>query len=77
NKIKHPLVDFSILKNRGYSGATISKFLLNGVAGGALIFINTYYQQQLGFNSSLTGYISITYLIEVLSMIRVCQKILS
>ncbi|WP_255964259.1 GRP family sugar transporter, partial [Staphylococcus aureus] len=36
NKIKHPLVDFSIFKNRGYSGATISNFLLNGVAGGAL-----------------------------------------
>ncbi len=34
--------------------------LLNGVAGGALIVINTYYQQQLGFNSSQTGYISLT-----------------
>ncbi|EFB56641.1 transmembrane efflux protein [Staphylococcus aureus subsp. aureus WW2703/97] len=77
NKIKHPLVDFSIFKNRGYSGATISNFLLNGVAGGALIVINTYYQQQLGFNSSQTGYISLTYLIAVLSMIRVGEKILS
>ncbi|HDM4115256.1 TPA: MFS transporter [Staphylococcus aureus] len=77
NKIKHPLVDFSIFKNRGYSGATISNFLLNGVAGGALIVINTYYQQQLGFNSSQTGYISLTYLITVLSMIRVGEKILS
>lgn len=69
NKIKYPLVDFSIFKNRGYSGATISNFLLNGVAGGALIVINTYYQQQLGFNSSQTGYISLTYLIAVLLMI--------
>ncbi|HDP2313317.1 TPA: MFS transporter [Staphylococcus aureus] len=77
NKIKYPLVDFSIFKNRGYSGATISNFLLNGVAGGALIVINTYYQQQLGFNSSLTGYISLTYLIAVLLMIRVGEKILT
>ncbi|MBN4925183.1 hypothetical protein IDG59_14645, partial [Staphylococcus sp. EG-SA-1] len=37
----------------------------------------TYYQQQLGFNSSQTGYISLTYLITVLSMIRVGEKILS
>ncbi|HHA7115935.1 TPA: MFS transporter [Staphylococcus aureus] len=77
NKIKYPLVDFSIFKNRGYSGATISNFLLNGVAGGALIVINTYYQQQLGFNSSQTGYISLTYLIAVLLMIRVGEKILT
>ena len=55
---------------------TISNFLLNGVAGGALIVIS-YYQQQLGFNSSQTGYISLTYLIAVLSMIRVGEKILS
>lgn len=77
NKIKYPLVDFSIFKNRGYSGATISNFLLNGVAGGALIVINTYYQQQLGLNSSQTGYISLTYLIAVLLMIRVGEKILT
>ncbi|HBG3147896.1 TPA: MFS transporter [Staphylococcus aureus] len=77
NKIKYPLVDFSTFKNRGYSGATISNFLLNGVAGGALIVINTYYQQQLGFNSSQTGYISLTYLIAVLLMIRVGEKILT
>ncbi|HDP4500472.1 TPA: MFS transporter [Staphylococcus aureus] len=77
NKIKYPLVDFSIFKNRGYSGATISNFILNGVAGGALIVINTYYQQQLGFNSSQTGYISLTYLIAVLLMIRVGEKILT
>ncbi|HDP1833403.1 TPA: MFS transporter [Staphylococcus aureus] len=77
NKIKYPLVDFSIFKNRGYSGATISNFLLNGVAGGALIVINTYYQQQLGFNSSQTGYISLTYLIAVLLMIRVGEKVLT
>lgn len=77
NKIKYPLIDFSIFKNRGYSGATISNFLLNGVAGGALIVINTYYQQQLGFNSSQTGYISLTYLIAVLLMIRVGEKILT
>lgn len=50
--------------------------MLNGVAGGALIVVNTYYQQELDFNSQQTGYISLTYLIAVLIMIRVGEKIL-
>lgn len=76
NKIKYPLVDFSIFANKGYSGATVSNFMLNGVAGGTLIVVNTYYQQQLDFNESQTGMISLTYLIAVLVMIRVGEKIL-
>ena len=76
NRVKHPLVDFEIFKNKGYTGATISNFMLNGVAGGALIVVNTYYQQELDFNSQQTGYISLTYLIAVLIMIRVGEKIL-
>ncbi len=42
NKIKQPLVDFDIFKNKGYTGATISNFMLNGVAGGTLIVVNTF-----------------------------------
>lgn len=76
NKIKYPLVDFSLFSNKGYSGATVSNFMLNGVAGGTLIVVNTYYQQQLDFNESQTGMISLTYLIVVLIMIRVGEKIL-
>ena len=44
--------------------------MLNGVAGGTLIVVNTFYQQKLDFNSQETGYISLTYLIAVLIMIR-------
>lgn len=76
NRIKHPLVDFDLFKNEGYTGATVSNFMLNGVAGGTLIVVNTYYQQQLDFNSQQTGYISLTYLVAVLIMIRVGEKIL-
>ena len=32
--------------------------MLNGVAGGTLIVVNTFYQQKLDFNSQETGYIS-------------------
>lgn len=76
NRIKHPLVDFDLFKNKGYTGATVSNFMLNSVAGGTLIVVNTYYQQQLDFNSQQTGYISLTYLVAVLIMIRVGEKIL-
>ena len=55
NKIKYPLVDFSLFSNKGYSGATVSNFMLN---------------------QSQTGMISLTYLIAVLIMIRVGEKIL-
>lgn len=75
-KTENPLVDFQIFKNKGYSGATLSNFMLNGVAGGTLIVVNTYYQSQLGFSSLQAGLISITYLIAVLIMIRVGEKLL-
>ncbi|MCQ9278266.1 MFS transporter [Staphylococcus borealis] len=75
-KTENPLVDFHIFKNKGYSGATLSNFMLNGVAGGTLIVVNTYYQSQLGFSSLQAGLISITYLIAVLIMIRVGEKLL-
>ena len=75
-KTENPLVDFHIFKNKGYSGATLSNFMLNGVAGGTLIVVNTYYQSQLGFSSLQAGLISITYLVAVLIMIRVGEKLL-
>ncbi|MCJ1655633.1 MFS transporter [Staphylococcus sp. NRL 16/872] len=75
-KAKNPLVDFHLFKNKGYSGATLSNFMLNGVAGGTLIVVNTYYQSQLGFSSLQAGLISITYLVAVLVMIRVGEKLL-
>ena len=75
-KTENPLVDFSLFKNKGYSGATLSNFMLNGVAGGTLIVVNTYYQSHLGFTSLQAGLISITYLVAVLVMIRVGEKLL-
>ena len=50
--------------------------MLNGVAGGTLIVVNTYYQSHLGFTSLQAGLISITYLVAVLVMIRVGEKLL-
>lgn len=75
NKIGNPLIDFKLFNNKAYTGATLSNFLLNDVAG-ALLVANTFVQQGLGFSAFQTGLLSITYLITVLLMIRVGEKVL-
>lgn len=75
NKKRHPLIDFALFRNRFYTSATCANFLINIVAG-TLLVTNTFVQQGLGLNSFETGLLSITYLIAVLAMIRVGEKIL-
>ncbi|MDU9348257.1 MULTISPECIES: MFS transporter [Staphylococcus] len=75
NKKHNPLIDFKLFKNKAYTGATLSNFLLNGVAG-ALLVANTFVQKRIGFNAFQTGLLSITYLVTVLLMIRVGEKVL-
>ncbi|MXH77322.1 MFS transporter, partial [Escherichia coli] len=74
-KVDNPLIDFKLFENKPYTGATISNLLLNGVAG-TLIVANTFVQQGLGYTALQAGYLSITYLIMVLLMIRVGEKLL-
>ena len=68
-------IDISLFKNKYFTGATVSNFLLNGVAG-ALIVANTYVQVARGFSSFQSGLLSLGYLVAVLSMIRVGEKLL-
>lgn len=75
NKKHNPLINFKLFKNKAYTGATLSNFLLNGVAG-ALLVANTFVQKGIGFNAFQTGLLSITYLVTVLLMIRVGEKVL-
>ncbi|WP_409272770.1 MFS transporter [Neobacillus sp. SCS-31] len=74
-KMDHPLIDFSLFKNKPYAGATYSNFLLNAVAG-TLVIANTYVQVGRGFTAFQSGMLSIGYLVAVLGMIRVGEKIL-
>ncbi|NEU30676.1 MFS transporter [bacterium LRH843] len=69
------LIDFSIFKNKPYSGATFSNFLLNAIAG-TLVVANTYVQVGRGFTAFQAGMLSLGYLVAVLAMIRVGEKIL-
>ena len=75
NGKSNALIDFRLFKNMPYTGATVSNFLLNAVAG-TLVVANTYVQQGRGFTSFQSGMLSIGYLIAVLAMIRVGEKIL-
>ncbi|HAR5003205.1 TPA: MFS transporter [Staphylococcus aureus] len=38
-KVDNPLIDFKLFENKPYTGATISNFLLNGVAGTLIVVI--------------------------------------
>ena len=75
NGKSNALIDFGLFKNAPYTGATVSNFLLNAIAG-TLVVANTYVQQGRGFTSFQSGMLSIGYLIAVLAMIRVGEKIL-
>lgn len=74
-KRRHAFIDFKLFKNKPYTGATISNFLLNAVAG-TLIVANTYVQVGRGFTSFQSGLLSLGYLAAVLSMIRVGEKLM-
>lgn len=74
-KRHNALIDFKLFKNKPYTGATISNFLLNAVAG-TLIVANTYVQVGRGFTAFQSGALSIGYLVTVLAMIRVGEKLM-
>ncbi len=69
------LIDFSLFKDKAYTAATVSNFLLNAVAG-TLVISNLYVQIGRGFSAFQAGLLSIGYLVSVLIMIRVGEKIL-
>ena len=68
-------IDLSLFKNKYFTGATVSNFLLSAVAG-ALIVANTYVQMARGYSSFQSGLLSIGNLVAILVMIRVGEKIL-
>lgn len=74
-KRENALIDFKMFSIKPYTGATISNFLLNAVAG-MLIVANTYVQVGRGFSSFQSGMLTLGYLAAVLGMIRVGEKIM-
>src|SRR4051794_22719890 len=68
-------VDLSLFRNRTYSGATLSNFLLNGAAGTLLVSLSLV-QQAAGLSSMQSGLLTVGYLIAILATIRIGEKLL-
>ncbi|MGE5385344.1 MAG: MFS transporter [Betaproteobacteria bacterium] len=68
-------VDFKLFQNPTYTGATISNFLLNGVAGTLLVSLQLV---QLGGHMSAqqAGVLTIGYAVAIIAFIRVGEKLL-
>lgn len=68
-------VDFKLFQNSTYTGATISNFMLNGVAGTLLVSLQLV---QLGGNmtAEAAGWLTIGYAIAIIAFIRVGEKLL-
>lgn len=74
-KKQHGFIDFSLFSNKAYSGAVLSNFLLNAVAG-TLMVASVYVQRHRDFTAFQAGMLTIGYLVAVLAMIRVGEKLL-
>ncbi|HJW18882.1 MAG TPA: MFS transporter, partial [Flavisolibacter sp.] len=74
-KRKNGFVDLSLFRNKTFSGATLSNFLLNGAAGTLLVSL-ALVQQEAGLSSFQAGLITVGYLVAILSTIRIGEKLL-
>ena len=70
-----PFINMSLFKNKTFTGATISNFILNGTSG---VLIVTLMLMQRGGNvdASTTGLLTVGYGIVILLFIRVGEKLL-
>lgn len=68
-------IDFSLFRNKSYTGATLSNFILNGSAG-TLVVALALVQLGADLTTLQSGYLTIGYVIGVLLAIRVGEKLL-
>lgn len=68
-------IDFNLFKNSTFTGATVSNFLLNGVAG-MLIVSLMLLQVGGGLSAQAAGVLTLGYAIAITSLIRVGEKLL-
>lgn len=75
NKAGNAFFDFSLFKNKTYTGATISNFLVNGTAGTLIVSLQLV---QLGgnMNAQQAGFLTLGYAIAIIAFIRVGEKLL-
>ena len=71
----NPFVNFALFRNSTYTGATISNFLLNGVAGMLLVSMMLI-QLGGGLSAQEAGMLTLGYAIAIVAFIRVGEKLL-
>ena len=74
-RARHPFVNFALFRNSTYTGATISNFLLNGVAGMLLVSMMLV-QLGGGLSAQEAGMLTLGYAIAIVAFIRVGEKLL-
>jgi DHA2 family multidrug resistance protein-like MFS transporter len=72
---RHAFVNFALFRNPTYTGATISNFLLNGVAGMLLVSMMLV-QLGAGLSAQEAGMLTLGYAIAIVGFIRVGEKLL-
>jgi len=72
---RKPFVNFALFRNSTYTGATISNFLLNGVAGMLLVSMMLL-QLAGGLSAQRAGLLTLGYAIAIVAFIRVGEKLL-
>ncbi|HEX6975961.1 MAG TPA: MFS transporter [Vicinamibacterales bacterium] len=70
-----PFVNFALFRNSTFTGATISNFLLNGVAGMLLVSMMLL-QLGGGLSAERAGLLTLGYAIAIVAFIRVGEKLL-
>lgn len=75
NSKEGPFIDFKLFKNATFTGATLSNFLLNGVAGMLIVSLMLL---QIGGNltAQAAGFLTLGYAIAIVAFIRVGEKLL-
>ncbi|MDJ1655167.1 MFS transporter [Raoultella sp. Ech2A] len=69
------LIDFALFRNRAYGAAVLSNFMLNGAIG-TMMITSIWLQKGHNMTPLETGMMTLGYLVTVLVMIRVGEKLL-
>jgi DHA2 family multidrug resistance protein-like MFS transporter len=72
---RSPFVNFELFRNPTFTGATVSNFLLNGVAGMLLVAMMLV-QLGGGLSAQAAGMLTLGYAITIVAFIRVGEKLL-